>query len=82
MDRSHAALAAAGLAPAGGTSCFKLVETGDAAALFTHLAEHAILTRPFADNPHRLRIGLPPDAHGLARLASALQTAPQSRLET
>ncbi|WP_353216556.1 threonine-phosphate decarboxylase [Sandarakinorhabdus sp.] len=77
-----ALLAAAGLTPVGGTSCFTLVETGDAAALFTHLAEHAILTRPFADNPHRLRIGLPPDAQGLARLASALQTAPQSRPPT
>lgn len=74
-----ALLTAAGLVPVGGTSCFTLVETGDAAVLFTHLADHAILTRPFADNPHRLRIGLPPDAQGLARLASALQTAPQSR---
>lgn len=71
-----ALLASAGLTSVGGTSCFTLVETSDAAALFTHLAEHAILTRPFSDNPHRLRIGLPPDAQGLARLAFALQKRP------
>ena len=73
-----ALLASAGLAPVGGTSCFTLVETGDAAALFTHLADHAILTRPFADKPRRLRVGLPTGAQGLARLASALQTRPQT----
>jgi len=66
-------LEAAGLRVAGATPFFRLVETEDAAALFLRLARHAILTRPFADDPRRLRIGLPGDATVLARLQSALQ---------
>ncbi|KAB7649070.1 aminotransferase class I/II-fold pyridoxal phosphate-dependent enzyme [Polymorphobacter fuscus] len=69
-----AAIAAAGLAQCGGTSCFALVDTDDSAALFRHLAGQAILTRPFADQPRRLRIGLPADADQLARLAHALRS--------
>ena len=72
-----ALLAVAGLARLGGTACFSLIETENAAALFTHLAQRAILTRPFADHPHRLRIGLPANAAELARLAIALQTRPR-----
>lgn len=72
--RLDALLAAAGLSVTGGTSCFRLLEVPDAAALFTHLAGHGILTRPFADDPRRLRLGLPADDAQMARLAAALQT--------
>ncbi|PZO73876.1 MAG: aminotransferase [Sphingomonas hengshuiensis] len=51
---------------------FRLVRTPDAHRLFRHLCRHAILTRPFADRPDALRIGLPPDGATLARLATAL----------
>ena len=51
---------------------FRLIGTADAHALFRHLCNHAILTRPFADRADRLRIGLPPDGAALARLTTAL----------
>ncbi|PXA97129.1 aminotransferase [Nostoc sp. 3335mG] len=51
---------------------FRLIETDDAHALFRHLCNHAILTRPFADRRDRLRIGLPPDGAALTRLTTAL----------
>lgn len=51
---------------------FRLIQTDDAHALFRHLCNHAILTRPFADRGDRLRIGLPPDGAALARLTTAL----------
>lgn len=51
---------------------FRLIGTPDAHALFRHLCNHAILTRPFADDRRRLRIGLPPDGAALARLTHAL----------
>lgn len=61
-----------GFAPGGDCPLFRLVETPDAHALFESLARAAILTRPFSDQPRRLRIGLPPAAAALARLDSAL----------
>lgn len=51
---------------------FRLIETDEAHALFGRLARRAILTRPFDYNPRWLRIGLPGDAEGLARLDAAL----------
>ena len=51
---------------------FRLVRTADAHRLFRHLCRHAILTRPFADRPDELRIGLPPGGAALARLTTAL----------
>ena len=63
-------LQAAGFTVAGGTMLFRLVDTPDAGAVFEHLAGHAILTRPFAANPRRLRIGLPAD---WTRLTHALR---------
>lgn len=51
---------------------FRLIETGDAHALFERLARRAILTRPFADQPRWLRIGLPADAAARVRLEAAL----------
>lgn len=66
-------LAKAGLAVVGGTPLFRFAACDDAERLFRHLAERAILTRPFAGRPDRLRIGLPRDGEGLARLAAALR---------
>ncbi len=65
-------LTAAGLTVAGGTSLFRLVETPDAAAVFTRLCHAGILSRPFAYAPTWLRLGLPEDTAGLDRLAAAL----------
>ena len=58
--------------PVGACPLFRLIEVPDARALFERLARRAILTRPFADRPHWLRIGLPADAAALARLEAAL----------
>jgi cobalamin biosynthetic protein CobC len=57
----------------GSAPLFRLVACTQATKLFETLAHHAILTRPFADQPDRLRIGLPRGAAGLVRLATALE---------
>lgn len=67
-----AMLARRGHQPIGACPLFRLIEVPDARALFEQLAQRAILTRPFADQPHWLRIGLPADTEALARLAMAL----------
>lgn len=54
-----AVLARAGLTPVGGCDLFRWVEAPDAVGLFTRLRAEGVLTRPFADRPDRLRIGLP-----------------------
>lgn len=78
LDR---ALTGCGLPVIGGTDLFRLVRVPDAARLYVRLARRGILTRPFAARPDWLRLGLPPDAHGLARLEAGLRdiTAPGSR---
>lgn len=58
--------------PVGACPLFRLIEVDDAHALFERLARCAILTRPFADQPRWLRLGLPADAVALARLDAAL----------
>lgn len=58
--------------PIGACPLFRLIEVEDAHALFERLARHAILTRPFADQPRWMRLGLPADAAALARLEAAL----------
>jgi cobalamin biosynthesis protein CobC len=65
-----------GSATIGRTPLFRLIEAGDGHALFRHLAKRAILARPFADRPDRLRLGLPRDIDAAARLADALRTFP------
>lgn len=62
-----------GFTPIGRCPLFRLIETTDAGALFDHLAHAAILTRPFAEQPHWLRIGLPADVDALAQLNDALE---------
>lgn len=61
-----------GLAPTGDCPLFRLVTTPDAARLFGRLAQRQILTRPFVEYADLLRIGLPPDDAGLARLDAVL----------
>lgn len=61
-----------GLPPHGASPLFRLVDTPDAAALFEHLAQRGILTRPFDYAPTWLRVGLPADAAALRRLDRAL----------
>jgi cobalamin biosynthetic protein CobC len=67
----------AGLPVVGSAPLFRLVACTQATKLFETLAHHAILTRPFADQPDRLRIGLPRGAAGLVRLATALEEFPR-----
>jgi cobalamin biosynthetic protein CobC len=67
-----AVLRRAGFEPRGDCPLFRLIETDDAMALFDRLARHAILTRPFDEQPRWLRLGLPADEAALARLEAAL----------
>lgn len=67
-----AILAGAGHQPIGECPLFRLIEVDDAQSLFERLANVAILTRPFADQPQWLRIGLPPGDDAAARLTAAL----------
>jgi len=64
-------LIGAGHRPTGACPLFRLIEVPDGMALFERLAAHAILTRPFAEQPRWLRIGLP-GGGGLTRLEAAL----------
>lgn len=68
-----AVLADAGHAAIGTCPLFRLIEVPSGIALFEQLAARAILTRPFAEQPHWLRIGLPPSGEALARFEAALR---------
>jgi cobalamin biosynthesis protein CobC len=57
-----------GLTRVGGCDLFSLYEHRHADRLFHELCESGIYVRRFADNPHWLRFGLPPDDDALARL--------------
>lgn len=76
LDMSGAFLARtltdAGLTVQGGTSLFRYVETEDAHALWHRLAEQGVYVRRFAWSTRHLRIGLPADETGFARLAASL----------
>ncbi|CAN7479960.1 threonine-phosphate decarboxylase CobD [Rhizobium sp. LjRoot30] len=65
-------LGSVGLAIAGGTSLFALVDDPRAAALQDHLCRHHILVRKFDYAPTWLRFGLAPDAEADERLRAAL----------
>lgn len=69
-------LTAAGIAVIGGTDLFRLAADANAAALFEHLARTGILVRPFANQPHWLRFGLPGDDAAFVRLETALRAWP------
>lgn len=61
-----------GLEVLGGTPLFRLVGHPRAVDLFGHLAHRGILARPFADQPDRLRFGLPGAKDQWQRLDTAL----------
>ena len=67
-----ACLTAAGLTVVGGTLLFRLAEGDHAPALFQRLGRAGILVRRFADQPRRLRFGLPAMPEDWARLRAAL----------
>ncbi|SBV34989.1 Threonine-phosphate decarboxylase [uncultured Sphingopyxis sp.] len=67
-----AMLARHGYRAAGACALFRLIEADDSRALFERLARRAILTRPFAEQPRWLRLGLPADTAALDRLDAAL----------
>jgi cobalamin biosynthetic protein CobC len=71
-ERLDRVLSSAGLAITASTPFFRTCQVPDAWRLFEHLASHRILTRPFADDPTKLRIGLPQDAAATRQLARAL----------
>ena len=68
-----ARLARIGLAATGACPLFRLIRVEDGHALFDRLARRSILTRPFADHPGWLRIGLPVDEAAAERLEEALR---------
>lgn len=71
-QRMRALLAAHDLAICGQTPFFTLVDCSPRDALFIHLARHGVLSRPFGAHQGWLRLGLPGNAAGWARLAQAL----------
>jgi len=71
-DRLDRIAVRAGLRLVGGTSLFRLYETGLAEPLFEHLAARGIYARRFAAEPGWLRLGLIADAGGERRLRRAL----------
>lgn len=56
----------------GGTALFRLLETGNAPALFVHLGRHGLYLRRFRNDARWLRFGLPGQASEWARLEAAL----------
>ena len=66
-------LARIGYRATGACPLFRLLEVEDGPTLFDRLARRAILTRPFAENPRWLRIGLPTDEAAADRLEAALR---------
>jgi cobalamin biosynthetic protein CobC len=70
--RLAAMLARHGLEARGACALFRLIETDAAPALFERLARAGILTRTFDHSPRWLRMGVPGDDEGFARLDEAL----------
>jgi cobalamin biosynthetic protein CobC len=70
--RLDALLRAAGLTVCGGTRLFRLAETPDAAGWHDRLGQAGVLVRRFADQPRRLRFGLPDGAAAWERLEAVL----------
>jgi cobalamin biosynthetic protein CobC len=73
-ERLSRLLAEAGLGLVGGTDLFVLAQTHDAAGLHEALAAQGLWTRIFADQPGRIRFGLPADDR-FGQLAAALRSA-------
>lgn len=58
--------------PIVGTTLFRTIGARDAAALFERMGRAGVFVRRFADDPRRLRVGLPADDEAWARLARVL----------
>ncbi|MDK2759696.1 MAG: pyridoxal phosphate-dependent class II aminotransferase [Blastomonas fulva] len=63
-----------GIEIVGRTAFFVLINTPQRDGLFMHLAQAGVLTRPFAQSPDWLRIGLPGNETDWTRLGDALAT--------
>lgn len=70
--RMASLLAEHGLSVHAYTAFFTLIECPQRDALFAHLIEAGVLTRPFSAEPHWLRLGLPGDEAGWTMLTQAL----------
>ncbi|WP_236108606.1 threonine-phosphate decarboxylase CobD [Zavarzinia marina] len=70
--RLDALMTAAGFTLIGGCRLFRLFARDDAGAWFQRFAEAGILTRPFPFRPDWLRLGVPGNDDGFARLAGVL----------
>ena len=70
--RLDALLLESGLSITGGTPLYRLARITDAAGLFRKLASRGILVRPFHDDAHLVRIGLPANRDQWGRLRAAL----------
>ena len=71
--RLDALLKRAGWRIVGGTRLFRLAAHEDARLAFGRLLAAGILSRPFADAPDWLRLGMPGDENAWKRLAAALR---------
>lgn len=70
--RMAALLGEHGLAIIGQTPFFTLIDHAERDALFAHLLYHGVLSRPFADQPRWLRLGLPGTEADWTRLEKSL----------
>ncbi|WP_232631245.1 threonine-phosphate decarboxylase CobD [Methylobacterium sp. Leaf118] len=66
-------IARAGGRPVGGTCLFRTAAFADGPGLFRRLGEAGIFVRRFAEDPERLRFGLPPDKAAWCRLSRILR---------
>lgn len=63
----------AGLRHTGQASLFTLIQTHNAETFWTHLCEHGIVSRIFAERPDTLRLGLPANEEAWTRLETAIE---------
>jgi cobalamin biosynthesis protein CobC len=73
VSRLDALLQDAGCVVEGGTPLFRYARSEAAPQIFDRLCRAGILTRPFADRPDHLRLGIPADDAAWVRLAAALK---------
>ncbi|WP_421723796.1 threonine-phosphate decarboxylase CobD [Bauldia sp.] len=71
-NRLRSLLQTCGLTIVGGTDLFALVRDGNAPAIHRALARAGVWTRAFDDQPDWIRIGIPGDSRGFARLETVL----------
>jgi cobalamin biosynthesis protein CobC len=72
VARLDGLLVEAGFALLGGTHLFRLAQRADAFSVFSALLRQGILVRPFAEQPDRLRLGIPDDEVTRERLRAVI----------